>query len=222
MIRLTKIDDRHATFGALIEALSVDELEFKETFEPLPPGPRKALFKAYRKVRPAVEFETQSKCAYCESYVKDTYVGDVEHIRPKDQDPRNRTLCYSNLTFVCYLCNNFKHNWEFDDGFDLLNPYIDNPQLYLRFFGTALRAVPAGDDRLRGQRTIDKIGLNRPGLLEQRNKHTENCERLELSYHNAVHPAVREFAMQTIIETMKSSEEYSFLSKAYFASAGLV
>ena len=162
MIGLTKIDARHERFGALIQALDMAEREFKTTFEPRPPGPKKALFTAYRKVRPAVEFETQGKCAYCESYVKDTYVGDVEHILPKDGDPKNRTLRYSNLTFVRWLCNNHKSNCEFDDGFGLLNPYDVDPQSYLRFFGTMLRAVP-NENRLRGQRTIDKIGLNRPG-----------------------------------------------------------
>lgn len=221
MIGLTKIDARHERFGALIQALDMAEREFKTTFEPRPPGPKKALFTAYRKVRPAVEFETQGKCAYCESYVKDTYVGDVEHILPKDGDPKNRTLRYSNLTFVCWLCNNHKSNCEFDDGFGLLNPYDVDPQSYLRFFGTMLRSVP-NENRLRGQRTIDKIGLNRPGLLEQRNKHTEACALLELSYHNAAQAAVRDFAMQTILETLESNQEYSFLSRAYFASTGLV
>ena len=215
---LNKLADTDATFGALIRTLEDRRQAYAAAL--LAGGDGGALPGHYRDVKPAVAHETSGKCAYCESKVSDVYVGDVEHILPKDGHPE-RTLDYANLTYVCWYCNNKKHNTEFTDGLGLLNPYVDDPEAFVRFFGTLLTAVPVDPDLIRAKRTIDTIGLNRTGLIESRERAWHRFELLERAYRAATHPAVRDLAKQEIEAAQQPDEEYSYFAKLYFRAVGV-
>ena len=218
MMRLQKLPAEHVDFGALISELAADALVYER--ERKAGRDATALEVAYRKVKPAVRRETSDKCAYCESKVTDVYVGDVEHILPKHGHPE-RTLDYANLTYVCWHCNNKKRDTEFTDRLGLLNPYVDNPTDYIRFFGLTLVPVPQDPGLVRAKRTIDSIGLNRAGLLESRERTVTSCELLERSYRTATHPAMREFTEQEIRAAQAPNQEHSMLARSYFQQAGI-
>jgi uncharacterized protein (TIGR02646 family) len=162
-----------------------------------------------------VSAETNGKCAYCESKVDDVYVGDVEHMLPKANDPK-RTLDYDNLTFACWRCNNKKRNIEFRDGLPVLNPYEDSGDFFFRFCGFWLRPVKREPDEIRAQRTIDTMDLNRTGLTERREFQYKRYESLEASYYRASHPAVRDSAIEEIRAAQASGSEDSLLARQFF------
>ena len=66
--------------------------------------------------------EGGDKCAYCESKITHIYWGDVEHIKPKGQFPRNR-LDVENLCLACAKCNNLKLDY-WSDTLPLINPFV--------------------------------------------------------------------------------------------------
>lgn len=218
MRRLVKLPAEHMTVGHLIRELAADAVAYEG--ELAAGRDASALATAYRKVKPAVALETADKCAYCECKVTDVYVGDVEHILPKSKRPE-RTLNYANLTFVCWHCNNKKRDIEFADHLGLLNPYVDDPTDYVRFFGTALVPIPRDPHRIRAKRTIDSISLNRAGLLESRERTVRSCELLELAYRSATHPAVKELTEQEIRAVQDAGHEHSMLARTYFQQANI-
>ncbi len=126
--------------------------------------------------------------------------GDVEHFRPKtayfiDDDP---TLVYpgyywlaydySNLFFACQICNQtFKKNYfpVEDEGnrcishaHDLENespllvhPEYDDPAEHIGFRNEVAYSVPGST---KGEKTIERTGLNRDLLLEERRTYLES------------------------------------------------
>lgn len=219
MIKLKKFDETHPEHGPLIAALALRRSTHDEAISQ---GRHvtDSLKGSYRAVKPAVCSEANEKCAYCESKVNDVYVGDVEHILPKATDP-TRTLDYSNLTYVCWRCNNAKSDVEFTDGLPLLNPYNDNGPDFLRFCGLVLRPVKREPDFVRAQRTIDTMKLNRQGLVDRRLQSWEKFELLEAAYYRSRHPAVKESVLKQILEVQKSGNEDSMFASFFFRSAGL-
>ncbi len=85
------------------------------------------LMSAYRdpEVKKIIKRETREKCAYCESKILHVDHGDVEHKLPKSRFP-NLRLTWSNLTFVCGICNEHKSDY-FNATLPLLDPYTDTP-----------------------------------------------------------------------------------------------
>lgn len=150
------------------------------------------------------------KCAYCESYIKSTQDGDVEHFRPKGavHDADNKViktrdssgneqphrgyywLAYDwrNLLPSCILCNQLRRSngqafgkgnrfpvrkthaaGPADDLLTeeplLLHPVLDDPAAHLTLDPT--KGILGGlTDR--GKTTIQILGLNREGLISER------------------------------------------------------
>ncbi len=104
MIKLERVREKEA----VSRGLRGDELRKKEL----------ALFKKRRDQGDSLEFtrgywkpakkqlqkEASNKCAYCESKVKTTAHGDVDHFRPKSRYWW-LAYCYDNFTFTCQICN---------------------------------------------------------------------------------------------------------------------
>lgn len=124
----------------------------------------KSLTRRYNhpEVKNALKEETRGKCAYCEAYVIDVAHGDIEHVTPKSIN-RDLTFDWANLTFACQLCNQNKSNKE-----DLLDPYVDEPDEHLFFAGSFAKGRTAS-----GTRTVMELHLNRPSLIESRNREIE-------------------------------------------------
>ena len=146
------------------------------------------------KVRNALKTLQHDKCCYCESKLSATSAGRIDHFRPKSavrQDKRSKRLYpgyfwlayrWSNLVLACERCNLKKSDYfpleepgqrvrNHLESLDmetplLLNPYVETePSLHLTFDGSAC------DPRTeRGRVTITVLGLNRPGLQEERQR----------------------------------------------------
>lgn len=218
MRKLEKLVPPAPPHGATIEALRILRLEHDTTVA-AGDQPTDHLKGQYRTVRDAVRCETSEKCAYCECIITDTYVGDVEHMLPK-ANHYTRTLDYENLTFACWKCNNHKGNKEFQT-LNFLNPYMDEPGDYLRFFGLTLRPVPRNPHMVRAKRTIDTMDLNRQALLDSRERVHNLCESLEMNYHGTTYEAVRDMVKEQIDKARSADAEHSMLARQYFDTAGL-
>ncbi len=163
------------------------------------------------------------KCCYCESKVRATSYGDVEHYRPKGavkqvkeqrvEYPGYYWLAYdwNNLLFSCAVCNQShkgtlfplenldararSHHDSIDNERPLfVNPAIEEPRRHIRFRGA--RTVHCTEF---GKETIIGMGLNRPALEESRK---ELLEPLRGHYNivrlGAARPNDQEF--QTLVK----------------------
>lgn len=113
----------------------------------------------HKEIKSALLAETNEKCAYCESKPLHVTFGDVEHICPKGIDP-TRAYDWSNLTLACAVCNNNKRA-----KVDLVDPYMDEPNLAFEFFGPWIAEIAAVAN---AKRTRIELDLNRKDLLSQR------------------------------------------------------
>lgn len=143
-------------------------------------------------VRNALSALQYDKCCYCESKPSPTSVGRIDHFRPKgavrqDKDsnrlfPGYYWLAYrwGNLVLACETCNRRKSDYfpleepgqrarnhlaPLDrESPLLLNPYAETDlSEHLAFNGSACEP---GTER--GRVTVTVLGLNRPGLQEER------------------------------------------------------
>src|SRR5262249_50709268 len=141
----------------------------------------KKLANRYRQksIKIAVIDETHGKCLYCESKMLATSPGEIEHIIPKSIYPE-LTFVWTNLSLSCGDCNRKKsaHTGNLDP---LLNPYVDNPSKHLAAAGSWV--LPRRQSR-KGRKTEAVIQLNRPHLLEVRQRRLELLKSLISSWHN--------------------------------------
>ncbi len=133
------------------------------------------------------------KCCFCESKIRHISFGDVEHFRPKAgwiqaNEPLNKPGYYwlaydwSNLFLSCQICNQlYKKNYfpltdittratSHNSNIALetpvfINPSNENPEEFIHFNEEIPVAI---DNNLRGVETIQKLGLDRAILNEDR------------------------------------------------------
>jgi hypothetical protein len=91
----------------------------------------------------------------------------LDHFQPRarggNDDP-------DNLVYCCHACNEFKSDyWTNDEALRLLHPQRDNLSSHIELADDfTLRARTA-----RGQNHIDRLHLNRPGLIENRRRRAD-------------------------------------------------
>jgi uncharacterized protein (TIGR02646 family) len=143
-------------------------------------------------VKPTLKALFHGKCAYCESSLHATAIGDVEHFRPKQisgdgRDEREHLyyawLAYEwhNLLYACQICNSSKGaafpvtgqraRWLSSVGDcrklelgTLIDPCHDKPSDHLGFDDTG-HCFPRTD---RGAVTVSVLKLNREELVRAR------------------------------------------------------
>jgi uncharacterized protein (TIGR02646 family) len=174
-----------------------------------PPDSLKSKYK-HHTIKQEVEIETNSKCAYCESYVTHQYVGDVEHIIPKAVHPE-LTFSWDNLSFVCYYCNNNKRD-IFDESCKLLNPYEDKIEEHLHAFGPMILHI---NNSKRGELTHREIKLNRNKLIERRTDAIKEVQNLIDKYENAPIGALKDILKHELIECANPDKEFSFFIRQF-------
>lgn len=143
-----------------------------------------------------------SKCAYCESGIGKTGVGEIEHFRPpsgargmgKEYAPNHYWwLAYEwdNLLMVCQIC--LKHKRDFfplenesnraaigatgselkNENPLLIDPCSEDPSQHLSF---SANGVLEGKTK-KGKTTIDILGLNRRDIVLERHKAADRFNR---------------------------------------------
>ena len=134
------------------------------------------------------------KCCFCEAKIGHISYGDVEHYRPKggwvqNDEPINVPGYYwlaydwDNLLLSCQLCNQrYKKNYfplvnENNRAYNhkrktvteeplFIHPVNDKPERHIKF----KEEIPK-EKTLRGKKTIEKLGLDRELLNEDRRKY---------------------------------------------------
>lgn len=201
-----------------------------------------------RQVRDALSQVFSGKCAYCESKL---YFGpgDVEHYRPKSPVVESKghegywwlASRWENLLLVCIDCNRPRQhgasisgkgnrfplvnerNRAYVPGDEimeqplLLNPCVDKPEKWLIFD----RDGSVASKHLRGQATIELLGLNRPSLVKARKSTAEKLLFLIslVNTMNSAQPrgvaahAELEGALNQIQTHFAPEHEYSLLCK---------
>jgi uncharacterized protein (TIGR02646 family) len=143
---------------------------------PYPPTFRKDLLAA-------LSHQFAGKCAYCESLLGVTSLGEIEQFRPKSMFGLEACFDWNNLLLSCAVCNRnkgarfpFEHDMSERVAQDsgrpaygrpmLLHPCIDLPDEHLRFTadGHVHGLTP------RGSVTIATLDLNRLQLVEARRR----------------------------------------------------
>ncbi len=166
-------------------------------------------------IRDALRVETHQKCAYCESRMMHVTHDHIEHILPRAHHP-NLVVTWTNLTLACPLCNELKGDYDSAEE-PLLNPYIDEPAEHLLFVGPVVLERPGSE---LGYRSVQKLELSRPALIEQR------TERIR-----ALAPLVSVWAKEQSAETKRLLEgqirrhvtdeaEFAAAMRSYLLQAG--
>jgi uncharacterized protein (TIGR02646 family) len=143
-------------------------------------------------VKTALLTAQHKKCCYCERKIRASDYGAVEHFRPKagfrqnedspEEKPGYYWLAYtwSNLLVSCSVCNTSWKQTYFPlrdpaqrarshrarirrEQPLLVDPALEDPRDHIRFDGDAPYALTD-----RGQETIDRLGLRRGDLREER------------------------------------------------------
>ena len=181
------------------------------------------------------------KCCFCESKISHISYGDVEHYRPKggwvqNNEPINKPGYYwlaydwDNLLLSCQVCNqrykknyfplstpanralNHRGNILYEDP-QFIHPVIDQPEDHIEFN----EEIPKPKDTsLKGQITIEKLGLDRELLNEQRR---QKFNSIILIYSLAKgHPETdqKEAAKSFIKESQLNQSEYASMVRCYF------
>jgi hypothetical protein len=165
-------------------------------------------------IKATVRLETSDKCAYCESKVTHTYFGDVEHILPKSRKPE-LVVNWENLTFVCAQCNNKKRDY-YDPADPLINPYVDDPDRHLRFFGPV--CFETVGDAL-GRATVINLDLSRGPLVERRRDRLDKIHQMLRQWALLPNGQTRDAWAEQIREEAKGDREYAGAVRAFLRDA---
>ena len=148
-----------------------------------------------------------SKCAYCESKIRQIDYGQIDHFRPFLLFP-DLTYEWSNLFLACGVCNGAQFKGarfpEEAEGGPLVNPCEEDPAAHLDFvFDTTTKLASIYGKTDRGKTTVSVFGLNRHELREYRSKFVQRLRALSrLATQD-------EEAAELIQEVRAVSSEYS-------------
>ncbi|WP_179275755.1 HNH endonuclease [Rhodococcus sp. 06-418-5] len=148
-----------------------------------------------KEIRRVLTKETFERCAFCESELLAVAFGHIEHIEPRVIYPE-KVVDWENLTLSCERCNNAKLDYH-SEITPLVNPYIDDPEDYLRFIGDLVLPIPGSD---RAIMTVRKYGLFRVQLVGLRRARIEHFMLYLDRWVRAVDPVMSETLLDIMIE----------------------
>ncbi len=161
-------------------------------------------------VKATLHEETHSKCAYCETRVS---VGETDHILPVKERPE--LICvWENLALCCKECNRAKGPY-YSASEPLINPFVDDPDRHLLFFGP-LVLHRSGDDK--GMRTTVRLELSRPDLIERRSRRINDLMPLVDRWKVHEEGETKKLLWQLILKEAADDSEYAATVRAYLFS----
>lgn len=170
MIKLNK-QHKPAILAANEQVWTDEYIRFKNGDDNVP---KAAQFRyRHHDIKEALREEASDKCIYCESKISHIFPGETDHIIPVSKKIEY-VVKWDNLGYVCKECNRLKSNYH-DDNLPLLNPFVDDPNEYLLFFGPLVLAKPGQN---RGQITTDLLQLSRAALVERKKDRIEKVKAL--------------------------------------------
>lgn len=193
-------------------------------------------------VRAALLAAQHGKCAFCESKIEAVMYGDVEHYRPKRGFARRRVLMrpgyywlaydWDNLLVACQLCNQRHKRNAFPliggsrrarshhadvakERPHFVHPTKEDPTAVIGFHDHVAYAV--GDD-VRGRWTIRGLGLNRPKLKEERERHLQFIKVLASLVRVQPPSPDRAAAEALLAEAVADDAEYAAMARVLLAA----
>jgi uncharacterized protein (TIGR02646 family) len=174
--------------------------------------PSEAAKTRYRhpEIKKVIQRETADKCAYCESKITQVHPGDCEHILPKSQRP-DLVVDWENLTLACNECNRRKQDY-YEPGAPLINPYKDQPDSHLRWYGPM--ALAASEDG-KGRVTVRLLELSRLKLVERRTERIHGVRNLIELWESTEDAAYKNVLWGEIVRQASSDREYSACAREF-------
>lgn len=196
-------------------------------------------------VKAALVAMQHEKCAFCEAKPLHVSDGDVEHFRPKgavrqtDSEPMQRPGYYwlaydwQNLLFSCERCNRRHKKNRFpltdparrarsprdvldDEAPVFIDPSAEDPEQYISYREHVPIAVGGN---ARGEQTIEALGLRRPALNADRERHLSQVKHLHIVASNAHVPDdLRAQSRELLAKLTAPDAEYSLMSRVAIAA----
>lgn len=158
------------------------------------------------KNKSALASASNDKCMYCESKISHIDFAHIEHIKPKATDKYPQLeFDWGNLGYACPKCNNNKSD-DYHADTPYIDPYSDNPEDHLFFYGAVLFQRNGSE---RGEITIRDIGLNRAELLEKRMVRIAEIQKALNAAHRSRNPSLKRAAIDELQKEALPSNEYS-------------
>lgn len=206
MIRLTKTAEPHI----LLANRAAWSRELEAAVATGQPVPRHY---AHPQIREALRAETHSKCAYCEAHILSVTWEHIDHILPKTARP-DLALDWTNLTIACPRCNQHKGTY-YSIQIPLLDPYVDDPEEHLAFLGPLVHGRT-----IRGLITVQRLRLNRAGLLEPKAERIGPLDLLWWQWSRETDAEVKEFLGSVLRAEVEASREYAATARAHLGFRG--
>ena len=164
-------------------------------------------------IKNSLREECSYKCMYCESPVAHVSYEHIEHIQPKAKT-KFPALTYEwyNLGLSCPVCNMNKGD-NYDILLPFINPYTDNPSLFIFALGHFIYHRPANQ---RGELTKRIFKLNRPELIERRQERLESISRLIDKYHSENNQILKAAIKDEIEIEIQDDKPYSLCAKSIY------
>ncbi|HEY0481955.1 MAG TPA: hypothetical protein VGD37_30765, partial [Kofleriaceae bacterium] len=196
-------------------------------------------------VKAALVAMQHEKCAFCEAKPLHVSDGDVEHFRPKgavrqaDSEPMQRPGYYwlaydwQNLLFACERCNRRHKKNLFPlseparrarshrdaaagEAPVFIDPSAEDPERYISFREHVPIAVGGN---VRGEQTIDALGLRRPALNADRERHLAQVRHLLAVASNTDVPENLRAQSRALLAKLTAVDaEYSRMSRVAVAA----
>lgn len=120
-----------------------------------------------------LSIEGYHQCVYC--YIDEVYMGGIRHFHVEHYKPKSKfpllINAYSNLFYVCPICNTFKSNdWPNEPDFDYSKAFYPNPSLvdYSSLLSVNDSTFFVEGDTFTAKYIIEKLFLNRNQLVNYR------------------------------------------------------
>jgi hypothetical protein len=154
---------------------------------------------------------------YCESKIEHTGYAHIEHIKPKAKFPELE-FEWDNLGFSCQVCNTNKGT-QYDENTPFINPYNENPQEHIVFFGFFVFPKQGSE---RGEYTIKGIGLNRPYLIDRRKDKIEGINKMIKFAYRTTNESLRNQAIAEVKKEAAKDKEFSAMVRNVLAAEGIL
>lgn len=174
----------------------------------------------HKEIKESLREMHHRKCAFCESFIEHVSYSHIEHFRPKKIYPK-QLVRWSNLFLACGVCNGASHKGDkfplAAEGGPLVNPCTEDPSFFLTYnFDPVTNAALVGYKDLRGKKTIDTLGLNRPDLANDiRSQVVKKLYTLRKIFDMPdTTEDARELILDALTEAAKDNQHYSAFAKS--------
>jgi len=161
----------------------------------------------HKDIKNALRDEAHNKCVYCERKVASA---ETDHILPVESRP-DLIVSWENLALSCKDCNMHKGAYHGPNE-PLLNPFTDDPQEHLAFYGPMI--ISRLGDQL-AYRTIEQIKLHRTELFERRKERIQSIQALLEQWQATQAGQTKEIIKRKIIQESEADREFSATTKDF-------